>query len=163
MLSRVGGVVVVEELLDRPLVLVVATADAGNRQVLVERPVLLPSGRLDGGDDLAGDAELGEGPERRLAVGPEVADRLVEPDHAFLLDVVGVGADQEVAPRLGARETAVALEQHVQRVAVAPPRPFEKVIVLQVDQGHDVETDGHVCELLDLAAGRWGRGLVRMD
>src|SRR5439155_24368716 len=118
----------------------------------------LSSGRSDAGEDRTDETELGESTERRLAVVPEVADRLEEPDHTFLLDVVGVGADQEVAPRLGARETAVALEQHVQRVAVAPPRPFEKVIVLQVDQGHDVETDGHVCELLVLAAGRGGEG-----
>ena len=150
--------VVVEQLLDRALVLVVAAAHAGDRQVLVERPVLLTSRRLDGGDDLPCDAELGKGPERRLAVRAEVADRLVEPDHAFLLDVVGIGADQEVAPRLRAGEAAIPLEQHVQRVAFALTRPLQELVVLHVDQRSGVETDGHVCAISSVCSGREDEG-----
>ena len=60
----------------------------GDRHVLVEGLVLLARGRLDRGDDLARDAELGEGPERGLVLGPEVAGRLVEADERLLLDVV---------------------------------------------------------------------------
>jgi hypothetical protein len=48
------------------------------RDVLVEGRVLVAGRGLDRGDDLAGDAELGEVAEARLAVGPVVANRLVE-------------------------------------------------------------------------------------
>ena len=53
-----------------------------NDTYCVQRRVLVARRRLDRGDDLAGDAELGEVAEARLAVGAEVADRLVEADAA---------------------------------------------------------------------------------
>ena len=113
------AVVVVQELLDRALAGVVAAADAGDRHVLVERLVLLAGRRLDGGDDLPGDAQLGERTERRLVLGAEVAGRLVEADQRLLLDVVGVAADEEVAPGPGPGEPAVALEEDLERVLTA--------------------------------------------
>jgi hypothetical protein len=52
--------------------------------------VLVAGRGLDRGDDLPGDAELGEVAEGRLAVGAVVADRLVEAEQAFLDQVVGL-------------------------------------------------------------------------
>ena len=52
-------------------------------------------------------------------LGPEVAGRLVEADQRLLLDVVGVAADEEVAPALGPGEAAVAVDQRLEGVAVA--------------------------------------------
>src|SRR5204862_7825870 len=46
------------------------------RHVGVERRVLETGRGLDRGDDLPGDAELGERAERRLLVGPEVPNGL---------------------------------------------------------------------------------------
>ena len=64
--------------------------------VLVERRVLVAGRGLHRGDDLAGDAELGEVAEARLAVGAVVADRLVEAEQALLDQVVGLAPEQEV-------------------------------------------------------------------
>ena len=58
----------------------------------VERRMLEAGGGLDRRDDLAGDAELGEAPERGLLVGAEVAHRLVEADQPFLDQILGVTA-----------------------------------------------------------------------
>ena len=52
-------------------------------------------------------------------LGPEVAGGLVQADERFLLDVVGVAADQEVPAALGAGEAAVAVDQGLERLAVA--------------------------------------------
>ena len=52
--------------------------------VAVQRRVLVAGRGLDRGDDLARDAQLREVAERGLAVRPEIADRLVEADQAFL-------------------------------------------------------------------------------
>ena len=97
----------------------VAAAGAGQGDVLVERLVLVPRRRLHRADDLPGDAQLGERPERRLAVGPEVPRRLEQADHPLLLDVVEVGPDEEVAAGLGPDETAIALEEDIERFGVA--------------------------------------------
>jgi hypothetical protein len=142
-LGRVGDVVLAQQVLDRPLVLAVAAPYARDRHVLVEGLVLLAGGGLDGGDDLAGDAQLGEGPERRLAVGPEVAHRLVEADHALLLDVVGVGADEEVAAGLGPGEAPVPLEERLERVDVALAVAGYQDVVCQIGKGGEVETECH--------------------
>src|SRR4051812_28429085 len=50
------------------------------RNVRVERRMLEARRRLDRRDDLARHAKLREAAERRLLVGPEIADGLVEPD-----------------------------------------------------------------------------------
>src|ERR671919_796208 len=52
----------------------------GEGHALVERRMLVAAGRLHRGDDLPGDAQLGEVAKARLAVGAEVPDRLVEAD-----------------------------------------------------------------------------------
>jgi len=62
--------------------------------------VLVARRGLDRGDDLARDAQLREVAEARLAVGAEVADRLVQTDEAFLDEVVAVAAGEEVRRRL---------------------------------------------------------------
>ena len=81
---------------------------------------MLEAGRgLDRGDDLPRHAELGEGAERRLLVGTEVAHRLVEPDQALLDQVVTVAADQEVGARLQPHERRVAPDQPVERGLIA--------------------------------------------
>ena len=91
--------------------------------------MLLPSERLDRSDDLSLDAELGERAERRLTVGTEIADRLVEPDHPFLNEVVFVGADQEVVASLHAREVLVSKKEVFKRRVVAGPRPQDQFVV----------------------------------
>src|SRR5581483_3056483 len=107
------------------------------------RLVLLAGGRLDGGDDLAGDAELGEGPEGGLPVGPEVTHGLEEADHPFLLDVVGVGPDEEVAAGLGPGEAPVPLEQDVEGVVVSALEPGDQLVVAQFSQGRTTQTHLH--------------------
>src|SRR5690606_11345543 len=77
------------------------------RHVGVERDVLLPGGRLDGGDDLAGNAQLSEGAKGSKLVRPEVANGFVEPDHAFLYNVFPVRANQKITPRFRTDEIAV--------------------------------------------------------
>src|SRR6185437_641334 len=72
------------------------------RDVRVERRVLESGRGLDRRDDLARDTELGEAAERRLLVGAEVANRLVEADEPFLEQVVVVAAGEEVRARLQA-------------------------------------------------------------
>ena len=91
------------------------------RQVSVERHVLLARGRLDGGDDLPGDAELGEAAEAGQAVVAVVADRLVEAEHALLDEVFGVAAGEEVRTGLEAHELVVADHERVERGLVAAP------------------------------------------
>ena len=81
--------------------------------------VLVTGRRLHRGDDLAGDAQLGEVTEARLAVGAEVTDRFVEPDEALLDEVVGVSPGQEVGGGLQPYEAVVAADQPVVRKAIA--------------------------------------------
>jgi hypothetical protein len=83
--------------------------------------VLEAGGGLDRRDDLPRDAELGEAPERRLLVGPEVPHRLVETDQALLVQVVGLPAGEEVRARLQPDEARVAADErvHGRRVAVS--------------------------------------------
>ncbi len=88
------------------------------RDVLVQRRVLVAGRGLHRGDDLAGDAELGEVAEARLTIGPVVADRLVEAEQALLDQVVGLAAEQEVGGGLEADEAAVAADDRV--VGVGP-------------------------------------------
>ena len=90
--GRISSIVVS----DSPL----AAGDWPKETYWFERGVLVAGGGLDRGDDLAGDAELGEVAEAGLAIGPEVPDRLVETDQSLLNQVVGVAADQEVGEAL---------------------------------------------------------------
>jgi hypothetical protein len=91
--------------------------------------VLLARRRLDRGDDLARDAQLGEGAERGLQLGVEVTDRLVEADHALLDDVLAVGADQEVRAGLDAGERAVLVQQLAQGGVAAAAGLHDEVVV----------------------------------
>ena len=70
--------------------------------------MLVARRRLDRGDDLARDAQLGEVAEARLAVGAVVADRLVEADQALLDQVLAVPAGEEVGGGLEPDEALVA-------------------------------------------------------
>src|SRR5207245_7196866 len=72
-------------------------------------------------DDLAGDAELREGPERDLAVLLEVAHRLEEPDEPLLDQVLGFAAGEEVGAGLQSDERPVPLDERVHRSLVAGP------------------------------------------
>src|SRR4051794_26959606 len=131
----------VQELLGRTLARIVTAADARDRDVLVERLMLLPRRRLDRGDDLTSDAQLGERTEAGLVLGTEVAGRLVQPDQRLLLDVVGVAADEEVPTALGPGEAAVPGDQRFEREAIAGLKSGRKFIIGQV-----VERGGcHVC------------------
>ena len=99
------------------------------RDVLVERNVLLPRRRLDRGDDLTRDAQLGERAKARKLIGFEVAHGLVEADHPFLDDVFAVRADEKVALRLDANEVLVLVEQVFHREIVAGLRDGHQVFV----------------------------------
>ena len=103
------------------------------RDVLVQRRVLVAGGGLDRGDDLARDAELGEVAEARLAVGAVVAHRLVEPDEALLDEVVRVAADQEVRRGLEPHEAVVALDDAVVGVLAALLGERDQVVIIKLD------------------------------
>src|SRR5690606_33956485 len=89
---RIADLVAVDDVHQRPVGFLVVNRFV-QRDVGVERDVLLPRGGFDGGDNLAGDAQFGERPERRQLVRPKVANRLVEADHALLDDVLAIGAN----------------------------------------------------------------------
>src|SRR5262249_34782642 len=88
------------------------------RDVLIERGVLVAGRGLYCGDDLAGDAELREAAEARFALGSIVANRLEQPKHPFLHQIVGIASQQEVRRGLDADEPAVAPPQRV--VGIGP-------------------------------------------
>ena len=74
---------------------------------------------LDRRDDLARNAQLGEGTERGLLVGPEVAYGLIEADTALLDEVLRLATREEVGTRLQAHETVVAAHDRVQSLGPA--------------------------------------------
>src|SRR6266540_2243838 len=111
-------------------VALLARRRVAERDVAVEGLVLEPRRRLDRGDDLPRDAELGERPERRLLVRAEVADRLVEADQSLLDQVLGVAAGEEVRARLEPHESRVAADQEVERRAVAVARLQDELQIL---------------------------------
>ena len=88
--------------------------------------------RLDGRDDLTGDAQLGEGSERGLAVRAEVPRRLEQPDERLLLDVVGVRADEEVAAGLASGEAPVPAEEGLDRLSIALVKPGHELLIGQL-------------------------------
>src|SRR5919204_3200149 len=79
-----------DDLVERRLPVGRARRRRGERDVLVERRVLVARRGLHGRDDLARDAQLGEVAKARLPVRAVVADRLVEPDEPLLDEVVAV-------------------------------------------------------------------------
>ena len=94
------------------------------RHIAVQRNMLLARRGFDGSDNLARDAQFGKGAEGRKFLRPEVANRLVEPNHAFLHDVLVIRADEKVAARLGTDEVLVLVQQifHRHRVPRAAQR-----------------------------------------
>ena len=121
-----------QHLVERRHVVAGAGGRRGERDVLVQRRVLVARRRLDGGDDLARDAELGEVAEARLAIGAEVADRLVEADEALLDEIVGVAAGEEVRGGLQAHEAVVAPDEPVVGVAIALLRQGDQEAILDL-------------------------------
>ena len=87
--------------------------------------MLLARRGFDGSDNLARDAQFGKGTEGRKFLRAEVANRLVEPNHAFLHDVLVIRADEKVAARLGTDEVLVLVQQifHRHRVPRAAQAP----------------------------------------
>src|SRR6476646_5804864 len=106
---------------------------ARERDVLVQRRVLVARGRLDRGDDLARDAELGEVAEARLAVRAVVAHGLVEPDEALLDEVVGVTAGEEVRRGLQADEAVVPAHDAVVRRRIALLGKGDEIAIFNLD------------------------------
>ena len=121
-----------QHLVERRLVVAGAGGRGGERHVLVQRRVLVARRGLDGRDDLARDAELGEVAEARLAVGAEVADRLVEADQPLLDEVVGVAAGEEVRRGLQAHEAVVAPDEPVVCVAIALLGEGDQITILDL-------------------------------
>src|SRR4029079_9437546 len=113
--------------------------------------VLVARRGLHGRDDLAGDAQLREVAEARLAVGavvagrlvaadaallavgPVVADRLVQADEALLDEVVAVAAGEEVRRRLQADEPVVPTHEALVRGVVALLGEGDEVSVIDLD------------------------------
>src|SRR5262249_53573603 len=100
--------------------------------VCVQRCVLEPCRGLDRGDDLPGDAQLGETPERGLLVRAIVSNRLVEADHPLLDEIVAVAAGEEVRARLEPDEALVALEQLVECCLAAVASLEDELEVFQL-------------------------------
>ena len=94
--------------------------------------MLVAARGLHGGDDLAGDAELREVAEARLAVGAEVADRLVEADEPLLDQVLRVAAEHEVRRGLQADEAAITADQPLVGVRATPLGERDQVAVLKL-------------------------------
>src|SRR5690606_39142453 len=84
----------------------------------VEGDVLLPSRALNRADDVASDAQLGEGPKGRRA-GGKIADRLVKPDHTLLKEIIIFGALQKVGPGPYVNELLVLMQEVIDGVLVA--------------------------------------------
>ena len=68
----------------------------------------------------------------RLAVGAEIADRLVEADQPFLHQVLAVAADEEVRGRLQAHEGRITPHEPVVRVVAALSRQSEEVAIIKL-------------------------------
>jgi len=105
------------------------------RDIGVQGRVLEAGRGLDGGDDLTGHAQLREAPKRGLLVGAEVPNRLVKPDQAFLDEVLGVPAGEEVGAGLEPNEAVVAPDQGVERPAVTVPGAHHKLEVFELPLG----------------------------
>jgi hypothetical protein len=89
-------------------------------------------------DDLAGHAQFGEVPEARLPVIPEVTDGLVEAEHPFLDQVIGVPADQEVGRSLHPDEALIALDELVGRIGTTLLRQNYEVYILRLRSSFSV-------------------------
>src|SRR5207244_10585316 len=94
-----------------------------------------PRGGLDRRDDLPRHAQLREAPERRLLVGPEVPNRLVEADQALLDEIFGIAAGEKIRAGLEPHEAGVSADQDVERTTVAVPGAQHELKVFQLPLG----------------------------
>src|SRR5690606_13473809 len=67
-------------------------------------------------------AQFGEGLEGSQLVPPEIANRLVQADHAFLENVLVIGADEKIGTRLRLDKIFVLIDQILQRPGI--PQPY---------------------------------------
>ena len=130
---------------ERAVAVVLARGCLAERDVAVQRLVLVAGRGLDRGDDLARDAELRERAEGRVLVGPEVAHGLVEADQPLLDQVVGLAAGDEVRARLQADEAGVAAEERVERGVVAVPGADDEADVVLLSLQSFCGTYGGLC------------------
>ena len=87
--------------------------------VAIEGHMLLPGGRLNGGDDLALHAQLRKGAEGGQAVGLKIPDGLIQADHPLLHNVLVIRTDEKIAAGLGANKVFIFIQQIGQGLAVA--------------------------------------------
>ena len=129
------------------------------RDVRVERDVLLPRRGLDRGDDLAGDAQLGERPERRQLLPPEVPNGLVEADHPLLDDILAIGPDQKVRLGFDSDEVAVLVDQILGGELIASLCAIDKLFIhhFLVDRYDGLARNYHAFRL------RYGRSAPACD
>src|SRR4051794_40271575 len=144
-----------DDLVERRLAVLGGGGRGRERDVLVQRRVLVARRRLDRGDDLARDAELGEVAEARLAVGPVVAHGLVEADEALLDEVVRVAAGQEVRGRLQADEAVVAPHDAVIGDRIALLGKGDQVAI--IDLNLPLRVEGETCHERILSARMQGK------
>src|SRR5829696_3590960 len=121
-----------DHLVERRLAVRGARGRLRERDVLVQRRVLVARRGLHRRDDLAGDAELGEVAEARLPVRPVVPDRLVQADEALLDEVVGVPAREEVRRGLQPHEAVVAADEPVVGRRIASLGEGDEVAVVDL-------------------------------
>ena len=69
----------------------------------------------------------------RLAVGAEIADRLVEADQPFLHEILAVAADEEVRGRLQAHEGGITAHEPVVRVIDALTGQCEEISIIKLN------------------------------
>ena len=84
-----------------------------------------------------------------MICGLEIADGLVQPDHALLHDVLVIRADQKIAARPGADKIFVFVQQVFQRFSVALLGQQSHVVVvhLQIFFVALIEGFRHACSL----------------
>ena len=76
-------------------------------------------------------------------LGAEVTSGLVQADQRLLLDVVAVGAHQEVAASLGASEASIAGDHHRQGVRAAALEAVHELEIGEIGQGGVGSAVGH--------------------
>jgi len=83
------------------------TQRAAERDVGVKRRVLLTRGGFDGGDELPGDTELGEGTETGTAGWIVVSNSLAQADEPLLEHIVTIRAGEEICTALAPNERPI--------------------------------------------------------
>lgn len=119
---------------DGNFVIFAVFAEPRQRYVVVERLVLVPSVRLDGGKDVSPDAEGGERFETRLAV--VALDGLEHADHALLQKVFLIAAAQKIRMDDALHHRTVTADQHVYGGDIPRLRARAEFFVRQVIEIH---------------------------